>query len=154
MARGIFSRTYKDYDSELSNVQVYHDVLTSGNFTALTGLLVTMYAAMDLMQTGTPESYRFANEYPLANAQPPADPWSQREIKWRVDFTDNVTGEPYHITIPCADLDLLDPNDRAHAFIGDADKVDAFVTAFEAVAKSKDGNAVTVQEITAVGRNI
>lgn len=154
MATGLFSRTYKDYDSETSNVQIYHDVLTSGNFTALTGAIVTMYQAMDLMVTGTPESYRFANEYPLANAQAPTDPWSQREIKWRVDYTDDVTGEPFHITIPCADLDLLDPNDRAHAHIGDAGTVDAFVTAFEAVAKSPRGNAVTVVEITAVGRNI
>jgi hypothetical protein len=154
MSTGIFSRTYKDYDSELSNVQIYHDLLSSANFTTLTGLLVTMYAAMDLLQTGTPSAYRFANDYPLAPANPPSDPYAQREIKWRVDYHDNVTGEPFYITIPCADLSLLDPNDRAHAHIGDADKVDAFVTAFNAVAKSPRGNAVTIDEITAVGRNI
>jgi len=150
---GHFNRTYLDYDGEKSSVGIYHDVMTTGNIVALQAAMLTLYGAIDALCKGVPESYRFENIYTLV-AAPPNDAWAQREIKWRVDYHDTTTGKPYRLEIPCADLDNLDPNDRAHAFIGDADKVDDFVTAFEAIAKSQDGNAVVVDEITAVGRSL
>lgn len=82
------------------------------------------------------------------------NPLAQRENKWLVQY--HETAAPAvkgTVTIPCADLAQLDPNDRAHAEIGDAGVVDAFVAAFEAYVLSENGNAVTIDEITFVGRN-
>lgn len=150
---GHFTRTYIDYDSETADFAIYHDVMTSANIVALQAAVVTLYQAADAICTGTPMAYRFENLYTLTGT-PPTDPWSQREIKWRVDYHDAVTGDKHRTELPCADLDNLDPDDRSHAHIGDAGAVDAFVTAFEAIVKTKVGNAVVVDEITAVGRNL
>lgn len=79
---------------------------------------------------------------------------AQRERKWLVQYHDGTTFKRYTLEIPCADLDQLDPNDKANAHIGDAGVVDAFVTAFEAYALTPDGNSPVVDEITHVGRNV
>jgi hypothetical protein len=71
-----------------------------------------------------------------------------------VQYHDSTTGRKYSVELPTADPAMIDPNDRAHAAIGDAGPVDAFITAFEAVVISRDGNAVVVDEITLVGRRV
>jgi hypothetical protein len=87
---------------------------------------------------------------------PSEDETAQRELKWLVQYHNTTTNKKYRVELPCADMAQLDPNDRAHAHIGDAGVVDAFVTAFEAFVKPEDNpaNAVEVDEITLVGRRL
>jgi hypothetical protein len=58
--------------------------------------------------------------------------------------------------IPCPDITnaALFKDDREHLDLGDEGPVEAFVTAFEAVVQSKEGNTVTVRKIKKVGRNL
>lgn len=80
------------------------------------------------------------------------DALAHREIKYLVRYSDNVTGKIYRAEIPCADLSLLD-GDTDFLSLSSTEGA-AFVTAFEANCLSEVGNAVTVQSIQFVGRNL
>ena len=64
---------------------------------------------------------------------------------------DTVTYDPVSIEIPCADTSLLDPNNLDRMVI-DSGAGATLVTELEAVALSKAGNAIEVNEIVLVGR--
>lgn len=82
----------------------------------------------------------------------PADVNAQRERKWLVQYQDDTTFALYRVEIPTAEFtgrlqplsDLADLTQTEMA---------AFVTAFEQLARSPEGNAVTVLQIRAVGRS-
>lgn len=151
---GYANRSYHDYDHESGSVQIYTPAWTSGNMVANEALLVTLWSAIDAITLGTMWKHELGNRYREANPADPVSDAAQRELKWMVSFHDSTTGKRYSIELPCADTAQLDPNDKKHANIGDADVVDAFVAAFEAIAKSEAGNAVVVDEITLVGRRV
>jgi len=148
-----FTQSLCDYDNEVGAWHVRSATLTAANFDAQATLRDALSAAVVDITVGTIVKQDYGNREAVALG-PDANEESQRELKWLVQYHDNTTLDRYSIEIPCADVLELDPNDRAHADIGDAGHVDAFVTAFEAYVLSKAGNAVTVDEITLVGRNI
>lgn len=145
--------TLIDYDSEKTAVQIHHVALTAGNFAATETLLDALRDATAAITLGNMAHTRYGNE-DLLSVTPASDEQAQREAKWLVSYHDTTSLKSYSVEIGTADFDQLDPNDRKHAHIGDAGLVDAFVTAFEAVAKSPTGGAVVVDEITLVGRNV
>jgi len=151
---GKLSFTQRDYGGEDTTSNFVVPAITAANFAAQETLRNAFTAAIAAMTTGNEIRRTFGNvvvdETPT-NAPLQTD---QREAKWRVDYTDDVTGKADHFTLGCADLLLLDANDRAHAHIGDAGDVDGFITACEAYVLSPAGNAITIREITHVGRNI
>lgn len=149
---GFYSRSLTDYDGEKSTLQVYAADLNAGNIAAELTLQATFGAAINDMSLGSLQEIRYGNQV-VSNAAAPAETYAQREMKWRVDYTDDVTGKPYHFTIPVADTSKLDANNRGFADPDDTD-VAAFITATEAYVLSQDGNAITVQQIELVGRNI
>lgn len=151
---GRVSRSYLDYDSEVGTAAFYMPTLTTANYATQQTAITALYSAMDAMTGGVPIRWEHGNMYTDANPVPPASEAVQRELKWLVRYHDNVTGRKGSYEIPAANTARLDPNDRAHAEIGDAAEVDAFVTAFEALVRSPNGNAVTVEEITLVGRRV
>jgi len=153
MAIGYLSTSHTDYDSEHANHRVYTTVLTAANFDAQAALRAAYQSAVEAIVLGIRWKYEFGTMI-VNNVNPSSDAAAQVELKWMVSFHDNVTFKRYRVELPCADTAQLDPNDRAHANIGDAGVVDAFVTAFEAYALSEVGNAITVDEITLVGRPI
>lgn len=150
--RGVYNQTRIDYNGEKSTVRFKVPVISAANFAAQEALRAAFGTSIAGICGGVFNKYQWMNEDFLSEDKA-TDPLDQREIKWLVSYGDDVTGQRYTLELPCADLTKLDPNDRAHANIGDAAEVDAFVAAFEAFALSPDGNAVTVQEITFVGRN-
>lgn len=150
---GKYTRTLMDYDSEVSTVQVYATDLSEANIAAQITLQSNFGAAINGMSTGSLQKIEYGNVVSANNPAPP-DPFAQRELKWRVDYSDDVTGEKGYFTVPCANAARLDPNNRGKAEIGDGAQVDAFVTATEAYVLSKAGNAITVLQIVLVGRNI
>jgi hypothetical protein len=150
---GFTSIPYADYNDEISNVRIYTTEIDATNFdTQVTSRIALMDAIADIT-LGLRMGVVFGNDTKTALG-PAADDEAQREKKWLVQYHDNVTLRRHTVEIPCADTAQLDPNDRGNANIGDAGVVDAFVSAFEAYALSPAGNAVTVDEITLVGRNI
>lgn len=150
---GRFSSSRKDYDGEVSGYSLRTTVITAANFDAQHTLRVALTGAISGICGGTVQNTVESNVDVISN-QPSSDPLDQRENKWLVQY--HETADPittYRVELPCADLTKLDPNDRKHAQIGDAGAVDAFVTAFEAYILGPNGGAVTVDEITFVGRN-
>lgn len=83
----------------------------------------------------------------------PANGEAQREKKWLVRVTDDVTGEKGSFEIPCADLtgtlvagtNLMDLSAGVGATLQ---------TQIETNVESRDGNAVSVQSVEFVGRNL
>lgn len=150
---GRFSSSRKDYDGEVSSYGARTAVITAANFDAQHTLRVALTGAITGICGGVVQSTVESNVDVISN-QPSDEPLDQRENKWLVTY--HETADPittYRMELPCADLTKLDPDDRKHAHIGDGAEVDAFVTAFEAYVLGPTGGAVTLDEITFVGRN-
>lgn len=159
--------TLMDHNRELSNISFY-----TGNITAVSlpntltefGALRTAIEGITLGVV-VKESLKVFDTK-LANT-PPSDENAQRERKWLVVYEDNlpyfdhpvnaIPNEGYRKTftfeIPTAELvgRLLPNSDEAD--LTDTG-VAAFVTAFEAVARSPYGGTVNVLQMRAVGRNL
>jgi hypothetical protein len=92
----------------------------------------------------------------------PTDEFAQRELKWLIGYTDvstTISGEsnPYYgknFTVEAACPDLENANLQQNTDFADLTdtQVAAFVTAFEAYARSPTGGAVEVTYIRNVGR--
>jgi len=160
MARPISraSQTLQDYGTpgsgtgaEKSSWAVWVSTLTSGNFVAVTGAISTLFsAALDITlgaQSGsTIQASATSSAVTVTNAL------SQRENKWLVRYHD-ANGTKFSVEIPTADLSLLDAGTE-FLNLADGGVIAAFVSAFEAVAKSPDDPALatTVDSIQFVGR--
>jgi hypothetical protein len=89
----------------------------------------------------------------------PTDPFAQREIKWVVIVQD-ASGNKFKANeIPTANLDLLESGSKYLVKSGvvtvtaAAAAVNAFITAYEALALSQSGEALTIVDVYQVGRN-
>jgi len=151
--KGQFSISYTDYDNEHSNCGFAVAALSAGNFAAQAGLEAAFISAAQALVLGNRWKHSVGN-VTLNNISPASSDAAQVELKWLVQYHDATTLKRYSFELPTANTAVLDPNDRAHAEIGDADVVDAFVTALEAYGLTPDGNAMVVDEITLVGRPI
>lgn len=74
-----------------------------------------------------------------------------REDKVELKYFDNVTFKPYFIEVPCrkGTLETVSGSDLIAEATWAGTK-----TAFEAYAKSPDGNAVTLSQVRLIGRNV
>lgn len=149
----------KDYDSERASTTINIADITAANIDAIKADLSTLRAATEaIMRQGFFSTDLSDNTY---TANPSVtDQFSQREIKWAINVEDNL-GNVYKANeIPCANLAFLENNskyiykNKAVTVTANAAAVTAFVTAFEALAKSKSGGTLTVVDIWQVGRNI
>lgn len=153
MAVSQHSRTYIDYSDEKSTLHFNLTALTAGNFVAQNALIVDIGLAIADLTLGAFAGFRTTSAFDSSNPTPPTDPYAQRELKWLVNYRDTTTGNLYSMEIPAADLtsNLLAGTDKAD--LASTDWA-AFVTAFEAGAKSPVGNAVEVVDAFVVGRNL
>jgi hypothetical protein len=74
-----------------------------------------------------------------------------REDKVELKYFDNVTLKPYTVEVPCRKGTLA--TSPGSDLVPEATWADT-KTAFEAYAKSPDGNAVTLSQVRIVGRNV
>lgn len=148
-----YNRTLVDYDGEKTSFRCVTQPLTAANFDVQTGLAAALGVAMAGITLGEFAGSQIGNVDPPLSSEA-ANPMAQRELKWLVLVEDTVTSELFTYELGTADPAMLDPNDRKHANIGDAGPVDTFISALEAYAYTKNGNALEVKEITLVGRNI
>ena len=149
---GRYSRTLKDYDGEETTIGVHCADLNAGNIATEITAQANFGAAINDISTGSLQRIKYGNQV-ISNQVPPTDKWSQRELKWRVDFVDDVNGEPGWFTIGTADASILNPANKKVMDITNA-AVIAFITAMEAYVLSKDGNAVSFVQGLLVGRNV
>jgi len=150
---GKYSHTRIDYDSEKGVHGFRVTTLTALNFDAQATLRAAYGVAVAGICGGNLNQHIHGNvDFQTEDASD--TPGDQRELKWLVRYRDTTSNVKYRVELPCAKTAVLDPNKRGYAEIGDADVVDAFVTAFEGFALSPTGGAVEVIDIQLVGRNV
>jgi hypothetical protein len=150
---GRYRLTVQDHDGEISSMSVYTPEDTAGDVTTLDGNLDTLYAAVDaVILGGIVSETRTYQQNEIGEAQPSGDPDAQREFKWLVQATDDVTGRAVNFTIPTADVDqaeagtgLLDISAGAGLNLKNA---------IEGVVLSQNGQAISVNRIVLVERSL
>lgn len=150
---GKLNYTLLDYSEEKSSVGCYLPNFTAANFDAQNTLVDNLITAILGVAGGTPiKDERVATVTRFAPI-PPADETEQREQKWLVSCTDNVTGFEVTFEIPIATpTGLLLPNtDRMDL---ESTQGAALKAAVDAVVRSRAGNPVTMLRATYVGRNL
>lgn len=142
----------KDFGSEPTRFGFNIIQLTAANFDAQVALVATLQTAVDAVSYGT-FSGKTIQALDVATGVKATDEDAQRESKWRVTFTDAT--DPIgngSFEIGMADLTLLVAGSGLmNVASGDGA---ALVTAIENAVVSRLGNAITVDQIAHVGRNI
>lgn len=149
MAQGIHVFTYTDYGGEKSAVRIRGVELTSANYDAQIAASVALQDTIAALVIGLKGQVQYSNLFEISGAKA-TDPYAQRESKWLVRYHDNVTGDKQTLEIPTAKLALLGQDTEFLDLSGT--EAANFKTAFEGFAKSKNGNAVTIDQILFVAR--
>lgn len=141
-----------DYGEEATRFGFHIVQLTSANFDATIAAVATLQGAVDNVVLGLFDG-KTVQAQDIEVGPKATDPYAQREAKWRVRYTDDVSSQgngSFEIGMP--DLTLLVAGTGKMDITAGAGA--ALVTAIEATVLSRLGNAVTVTEIIHVGRNI
>jgi len=148
-----------DYDGEPSSTSINVDEIT-GDVAALTTAIGTLRTALNGIILGGIDKAGFTDivwDTPVSVT----DPYAQRETKWQLVVQEATTGRKYAANlIPMAKLSLLENGSPYLVKSGvvvvtaGAAAVNAFISAFEAIAKSQSGNALSVWDLYHVGANI
>jgi len=140
-----------DYDNEKTSTSINIVDVNAGNYAATATALSALGIAIGGISIGSlfKETLRAIDN--VIDGTPPTNKFAQRETKWLVRTIDTVTGKEYRNEIGTANLALLP--DGGASFLDLSDTApEAFVTAWEAIWRSDDGNPGTVYSIEHVGR--
>lgn len=145
-----------DYSGEGTVMTVSVPDITAANFDAQETLHAALETAIELVVIGAKVKRQKIIE-DLGAGGFASDTEAQREAKWLVSYhDDSFPARKLSVELGCADVidpDLLVQNSDM-ADLTDADWV-AFIAAFEAVVVAPyTANAVTIDRITLVGRNL
>jgi len=143
-----------DYSDEKSTFNVISVTANAGNLAAQQTLAADLVAAIDDLVIGEITKQEQCLVI-LDSPAIPTSPYAQREMKWLVSYSGDSSGKKFNIEIPTPDItDNVVPNTDV-ADLSSADWA-AFVTAFEAYARSPENGTETVTVLGArlVGRNI
>lgn len=139
-----------DYANKGSTVKVpvpdaIADLDITSVFNAVDGMTIGNLG-QSVLETATPKD--------AGPGGAPANQDAQREYKWLCYFSDNVTGKEYMLEVPCSDLALLAAGTEAMN-LADAGAGQEFKTQFDAfVIAPLTGNAVTLNKVESIGRNL
>lgn len=143
-----------DYSNEKSSFGVTSVTGNAGNLTAQETAAAALAAAVANLSIGVLSRQAYA--LLLIDAPGIAtNPYAQRELKWLVQYQGNTSGKLFSIEIAAPDVT---DNVVVNSDVADLGSTDwlAFISAFEAFAKSPDNGteAVTVVAGRLVGRNL
>jgi hypothetical protein len=145
-----------DYSNERSNTTVNVGAITAVSIAGFLTAFGALRTAIEGITLGVVSQESWVGDITALSNTPPTDAEAQREKKWLVRYTGDTTDKVYTLEIATAELSgghLLPMSDFA-----DLEETDmaAFVTAFEAIARTPDDDeeTVTVQSIQYVGRNL
>lgn len=167
MANGGLTFGFLDYDRETGSTNIQTGAVTAVSLPGLLTQIGNLRTAIQNIVVGTIKSESlYAFRTTLSNAAP-ADPQAQRERVWVVHYEDVTAffddpvnsipnegfGKNFTVAIPTADFSgtHLQTNSE-DANLADPE-ISAFVTAFEALARSPYGGSVNVTRIQAGGRS-
>jgi len=146
--------TLLDNSGEKSSMTVHNGAVTAVTIAGFLTAFGDLRTAIEGITLGTMHKEQWVGDSDVLSNTLPANMFAQRELKALVVYEGDTTQKRFTVAIP-----TFDPTGR---MIVGSDKVDltetdvaAFVTAFEAIAKSPDDDTetVTVLEIRLVGRN-
>jgi len=158
MAQDYNTFSLQDYDGEPSNVTINLVELTAANLDAQQTLITTLRAAMNAIILGVVNK-SVASDIGWDTFTQTTDPFGQREIKWVIIAEDTVGNRFKSNEVPLADLSLLENGSKyiikngAVSVVAGAALVQAFKDAYEAVAVSNAGLAMTIVDMYQTGRN-
>lgn len=148
--RGSF--TFQDFSEEKSSFGFHFGPITVGTIAAFLTQFGALRTATSNIVLGTMTSDQWTGDLTHYVNAAPTDVNAQRERKFLIQYEGTTTHSNYTGTIPTADF-------TGRLIIGTDDvdltetDVAAWVTAFEALCKTPEGEAVNVIGIRAVGRN-
>jgi hypothetical protein len=155
------SQQFVDYSGEKSNFTVHVAPIDDTNINSAIGWTGAPYAALRTAAIGLTLAFmgdRTVSVITKGTNASASDANSQREIKFLVQYEDQVNFRLYNAELPCANLAAAQTNGWFKPNTDELDltatEVAAFVSAFNAAAVSPDGNPVNVRNIRLVGRNI
>lgn len=167
MALGRGGFTLIDYSKERSSMNFHTGAVTAVSLPGLLTQFGALRTAIEGITLGVMNSERLSVFDTKLSNTPPVDENAQVERKWLVTYEDNqpffdppvnaipneAFGRLFQMEIPTAELvgRLLPNSDEAD--LSDPG-IAAFVTAFEAIARSVGGGTVSVIQLTAVGANL
>lgn len=127
--------------------------ITAGTIAGFLTQFGALKTAMQDLSLGTMVGDSWTGDRTIYTGAAPTDVNAQRERKWRVDYEDTVNFGKHQFEIPVALVEgqLVSNTDLANI---ETTEWVAFITAFEAMVKSPDGNAVNVLGARLVGRNL
>lgn len=150
--RGSLSMTFKDAAGKPSSQRLHMPTITLANFTAQQTAADTIEGDTEAMSDGVIYQYTHGNRNQnIAPVLPVGDIFRSKKIA--VSYTDQTTGKTTTTQIPVRKAGLtylagtkyLDPSVvPTSTYIGD----------FNAFVQSEDGNAVLINNLRAVGRDI
>lgn len=160
---------FLDYSLENSSSSVHVGGVTAVSLPGLLTQIAAYVTAVDNITIGTLRDDTLIAFSTNRSSTPPASPLARRESKWLIRYEDNLPffddpvnaipnagfGKIFTFTIPTADFLLTGafPLNSDDAVLTQT-QLAAFVTAFEAMARSPYGGTVNVLGIEAVGRNL
>lgn len=146
------SITLMDHDEEKSSFRFNFGPITVGTLVGFLSQFGALRTAVEGITLGVVTQEQWVGDTTKFNAAPPADKVARRETKWLVRYQDTVNFSVYTAEIPTADPSLTEDNSEEVDITAGAPA--AFVSAFEAIARSPEGNGVNVLGMRYVGRNL
>lgn len=148
--------SYRDYSDEASNVEFTLAQGTAANFDALVAQKDAIRTALQGVTLGNIEYERFIAQVNDVDNGPAGTPSAQREMKWLLEFVDDVNGGRFTREIPTADIVT------AGLLVANTDLADLSAAAWVAVKAAVDGiirnnatgNTGTLVAARLVGRNL
>lgn len=169
MAGETYTLTIKDFSKELGTSQIHVGAVTAVSLPGLLTDIDDYRTAVDAIVVGVIRSDQLTAFKTNLSTANPASAQAQRERKFMVTYADNLPffddpvnaipnegfGKIFTYEIPTADFSLtgLFPTNTDEVDLAQTE-IAAFVTAFEAIARSPYGGTVEVLAITGVGRNV
>ena len=151
MSKQILS--YRDKSGETSTISLnYIDVAAGGgNFDAVLALQDAVHDAIETITLCVTSGNKL-QQHVSGSAATPGNNAAQREFGLRIHLVDLTEDRRSFFTIPAPDLVNMTIPDNTDIVPLTETLVADLVTAVEAGVKSRDGNAVTVEKVTIVGR--
>jgi hypothetical protein len=153
MARHFIDFELLDFSESKAGFTVYTGAITPVSLPGFLTQLGNLRGALDAITLGTIRRERWVGDETLLSSVPPSNSGAVNKLKWLVDYEDVVHGFQFSLTIPTPDLSKLVNYNQDWIDFSDTD-VQAFVTAFEAIAVSPldDTIGVVVDHIQLIGR--
>jgi hypothetical protein len=149
--------TLLDASGEKSSVRVYNGAITAVSIGGFLTQFGALRDAINGITLGTVHKEMWVGDDTVLSQALPASPWAQRELKALVRYQGNTSQKVFTLEIPTIDLGtvtLVPGTDLIQ--LDDGAEMAAFVTAFEAIARTPDDDTETVNVLDArvVGRNL